>query len=126
MNVWKGLQNPSSSECFKCKLFIDLNKYVDSIKVIVLHLLPTNILTNINNSLMTTLTFRVPDELSQLLEELCKEEDRSKSWFMKKALQEKLEEWRDVRIALKGRAEYEKNPNIAVSHGELMRELGLK
>lgn len=75
---------------------------------------------------MTTLTFRVPDELAKELENICKEEERSKSWFVKKALIEKMEEWRDVKIALKGRAEYEKNPNIAISHEDLLKELGLK
>jgi predicted transcriptional regulator len=75
---------------------------------------------------MTTLTFRVPDELNQILEDLCREEDRSKSWFMKRVLQEKLEEWQDLKIAKKGRAEYEKNPHLTLSHDELMKELGLK
>ena len=75
---------------------------------------------------MTTLTFRVPDELNQVLEELCKTEDRSKSWFKKKILQEKLEDWQEAKIALKGRSEYEENPNIAISHDELLRKIGLK
>jgi predicted transcriptional regulator len=71
---------------------------------------------------MTTLTFRVPDELAKELEEICKEEDRSKSWFMKKALIEKLEEWRDIRIAMKARSEYEKNPESFLSHDEFWKE----
>jgi RHH-type rel operon transcriptional repressor/antitoxin RelB len=75
---------------------------------------------------MTTLTFRVPDELDQFLEEICKEEDRSKSWFMRKALEEKLEEWRDLRIALKAKDEYENNPDILLSHDEVWKELGFK
>lgn len=75
---------------------------------------------------MTTLTFRVPDELNQILEDLCAEEDRSKSWFMKCALQEKLENWQDAKIAKKGRYDYEKEPHLALSHKELMKELGLK
>lgn len=74
---------------------------------------------------MTTLTFRVPESLAEELEELCKEQDRTKSWFMKKALEEKMQEWRDIRIALKGRAEYEKNPDSAISHDQLLKELGL-
>lgn len=73
---------------------------------------------------MTTLTFRVPDELNQLLEELCKEEDRSKSWFMKKALQEKLEDWQDLRDGLKALKEHDKNPRV-ISHKALMKDLGL-
>lgn len=75
---------------------------------------------------MTTLTFRVPEDLSQALEELCKKEDRSKSWFMKKALKEKLEEWQDVKIALKGRADYEKNPSLALSHEQVRKALNPK
>ncbi|MBU6140466.1 MAG: ribbon-helix-helix protein, CopG family [Proteobacteria bacterium] len=75
---------------------------------------------------MTTVTFRIPDELNEILEELCKEQDRSKSWFMRKALQEKLEDWRDLRVAKKGRAEYEANPSLAVSHNQLLKELGIK
>jgi predicted transcriptional regulator len=73
---------------------------------------------------MTTLTFRVPDELNQVLEEICKEEDRSKSWFMKKALQEKLEDWQDLRDGLKALKEHKKNPRV-VSHKALMKKLGL-
>lgn len=72
---------------------------------------------------MTTLTFRVPDELAEELENICKEEERSKSWFMKKALIEKIEELRDVRIALKGRAEYEKNPDSFLTHEEFWKEI---
>ena len=74
---------------------------------------------------MTTLTFRVPDELAEELENICKEEERSKSWFMKKALIEKIEELRDVRIALKARAEYERNPDSLLSHDEVLSELGI-
>ena len=72
---------------------------------------------------MTTLTVRITEDLDQILAEFCKEEDRSKSWFMKKALIEKIEEWRDARIAIKGRAEYEKNPDSFLSHEEFWREV---
>ncbi len=74
---------------------------------------------------MTTLTFRVPDALAEELEKMCEEQDRTKSWFMKKALQEKMEEWRDIRIALKGRDEYERDPSIVTSQEDLMEEFGL-
>jgi predicted transcriptional regulator len=75
---------------------------------------------------MSTITVRIPDELDPIIDEFCKEEDRSKSWLVKKALKEKLQEWRDVRIALEARGEYEKNPNILLSHDEVWGELGLK
>ena len=46
---------------------------------------------------MSTITVRIPDELNPLIEEFCKIEDRSKSWLVKKALEEKLKEWRDTK-----------------------------
>lgn len=73
---------------------------------------------------MTTVTFKIPDELNELLEELCREEDRSKSWFMRKALQEKLEDWRDLRTGLKALKKHKKNPQT-ISHKDLMKKLGL-
>ncbi len=75
---------------------------------------------------MTTLTVRISDELDQALQQFCKEEDRSKSWLLKKALQEKLEDWQDLRIAKKGRAQYEKNPHLTIGHEALIKELGIK
>lgn len=73
---------------------------------------------------MTTVTFRIPDELNEILEELCKEQDRSKSWFMRKALQEKLEDWRDLRVGLKALKKHKKNPEL-ISHDDLLKKLGL-
>jgi predicted transcriptional regulator len=75
---------------------------------------------------MTTVTFRIPDELNEILEELCRQEDRSKSWFMRKALEEKLEDWRDLMVAKKGRKTYESKPDLAISHNQLLKELGIK
>lgn len=43
---------------------------------------------------MSTITVRIPDELNSLIEEFCKAEDRSRSWLVKKSLEEKLGEWR--------------------------------
>ena len=42
---------------------------------------------------MITVTARFPDELNKLLEEYCAKEDRSKSWVLRKFLQEGLDEW---------------------------------
>jgi len=46
---------------------------------------------------MPTITVRVPDKLNLIIGKFCKAEDRSKSWLVKKALMEKLEEWQDMR-----------------------------
>jgi hypothetical protein len=43
----------------------------------------------------------------------------------KKALQEKLEDWLDLQIAKKGFAEYEANPDSAISHEDLQKDFGL-
>jgi len=75
---------------------------------------------------MTTLTVRIPDDLDKKISLFCKAEDRSKSWLIKKALQEKLQDWIDLQIAKKGSAQYDKNPGIAISHEELLKELGIK
>ena len=48
---------------------------------------------------MITLTVRISRELNLLIEEFCKEEDRSKSWFTRKALEEKLEERQNGRCS---------------------------
>ncbi len=73
---------------------------------------------------MTTLTVRIPEELDNLLQQFCKEEDRSKSWLLKKALQEKLEDWQDLRTGLKSLKEHRKNPRLT-SHEALLKELGI-
>ena len=50
---------------------------------------------------MSTLTVRIPEELKAAIAKFCQEEDRSKSWLIKRALQEKLEDWQDLRDGLK-------------------------
>jgi RHH-type transcriptional regulator, rel operon repressor / antitoxin RelB len=44
---------------------------------------------------------RIPDEISDMVEELAEELDRSKSYIIKKALEEYIGEYRDGMIALK-------------------------
>jgi predicted DNA-binding protein len=74
---------------------------------------------------MSVLTVRIPDELEKDLEEYCKAEDRTKSWLIKKALKEALEDWHDYRTGVKALKEYKKNSNLAISHEELIKKLGL-
>ena len=73
---------------------------------------------------MKALTVRISEELDQVVQEFCKKEDRSKSWLIKKALQEKLEDWEDLRDGLKALEEHRRNPQVT-SCEDLMRELGL-
>lgn len=73
---------------------------------------------------MSVLTVRIPDELEKELEKFCKHENCSKSSLVKKALQEKLEDWQDLRDGLKALDAHRKNPKIT-SHQTLIAELGL-
>lgn len=75
---------------------------------------------------MSTLTVRIPQELEKMLETFCKEEDRTKSWIIKKALQEKLEDWNDYRSGVKALKEHKKNGNKTYSLEEVAKELGIK
>ncbi|MBN9543780.1 MAG: ribbon-helix-helix protein, CopG family [Alphaproteobacteria bacterium] len=70
---------------------------------------------------MTNLTVRLPDDLHQRLETLCMETDRQKSYYIKQALEEYLEEKEDYLIAL-GRLT---KPGITISLEEAEKELGL-
>jgi predicted DNA-binding protein len=74
---------------------------------------------------MSVLTVRIPEELAKMLETFCKEEDRTKSWLIKKALQEKLEDWQDYRTGVRELKKYKKNPNQAITHEQLIKKLGL-
>ena len=73
---------------------------------------------------MSIITVRIPDELDSIIDDFCKEEDRSKSWLVKKAIMEKLEDWQDLRDGLRALEGHRKNPKV-FSQAEVMKELGL-
>jgi predicted transcriptional regulator len=73
---------------------------------------------------MSTLTVRISDDLEAAIAKFCQEENRSKSWLIKRAIEEKLEDWQDLRDGLKAIDEHRKNPKV-ISHKELMINLGL-
>ncbi len=73
---------------------------------------------------MSTITVRVPDELEKIMEKFCKKEDRTKSWLIKKAVQEKLEDWEDLQDALSALKKHKKNPKT-IDHEDLVKKLGL-
>jgi len=51
----------------------------------------------LHNDKMAIITVRIPDELISIIDKFCEEEDRSRSWLARKALEEKLEEWRNTK-----------------------------
>ncbi len=73
---------------------------------------------------MPTLTVRIPADLEAAIAKFCQEENRSKSWLIKRAIEEKLEDWQDLRDGLKAIDEHRKNPKVII-HKELMVNLGL-
>jgi predicted DNA-binding protein len=53
---------------------------------------------------MSNVSIRIPDKLNTVLMNMCQEEERSKSWIIKKALEHYLEDrqdYKDATLALK-------------------------
>ena len=74
---------------------------------------------------MSILTVRVSEELETVLSRYCKEEDRSKSWLIKKALQEKLEDWLDYKAAVEALQDHEAKGGKTHSIESVAKELGV-
>jgi predicted DNA-binding protein len=74
---------------------------------------------------MSILTVRVSEELETVLSHYCKEEDRSKSWLIKKALQEKLEDWLDYKAAVAALEEHEIGGGKTYSIESAAKEFGV-
>ena len=76
-------------------------------------------------ALMSTLTVRIPDNLNEVLEKFCKADERSKSWFVKKALQTYLEDLEDYRAGIKALEEFERSDKKTYSIEEVAKECGI-
>ena len=70
---------------------------------------------------MATLNTRIPDDLSQHLEHLSQETGRSKSYYVRKAIEEFLLDYEDSLLAIAQLEE--KNPRI--SFEEMVKRLDL-
>jgi RHH-type transcriptional regulator, rel operon repressor / antitoxin RelB len=73
---------------------------------------------------MQTITVKIPDDMAAFLEKLAKEEERSKSYYIRKAISQYLEDKADILAAKKAMAEHKKNPKTYTLE-EIMRENGL-
>ncbi len=62
---------------------------------------------------MTNISFRVPDDLNQRLELLASELDRKKSYLIRKAIEEFIEEQEDLQIAMQRLSKKEKEYTLA-------------
>lgn len=68
---------------------------------------------------MQTITVKIPDDMAKFLEKLAKEEERSKSYYIRKAISEYMEDMADLYVAKRRRKEK------TVSFEQVMRENGL-
>tara|TARA_R110002095_G_scaffold171206_3_gene148768 strand:- start:70 stop:312 length:243 start_codon:yes stop_codon:yes gene_type:complete len=76
----------------------------------------------IKEKAMTTISVRLPDELNHRLDDLATEMDRKKSYIIRKALEEFLEEKEEYLIALSRLARNEKEYSLE----EAEKALGLE
>lgn len=53
---------------------------------------------------MQTVTVKLPDDMAKFLEKIAKEEERSKSYYIRKAIARYLEDLADIRAAKKALA----------------------
>ncbi len=70
-------------------------------------------------------TVRIPDALNKILEKFCEIDERSKSWFIKKALQSYIEDREDYAIGMKALKEHEASGERTYTIEELAVEYGI-
>lgn len=71
---------------------------------------------------MQTLTVKLPEPMMQALEALAREEERSKGYYVRKALTRLLEDMEDIRIA----EERLRDGEPGIPFEEVMRRNGLE
>ncbi|NBV05707.1 MAG: ribbon-helix-helix protein, CopG family [Proteobacteria bacterium] len=75
---------------------------------------------------MANLSVRIPDQLDFALEVVAKKQERNKSFFIRKALENYLEDFQDYQIAKKEYAKYLSNGKKSLDLKDLAKELGIK
>ncbi len=73
---------------------------------------------------MQTITVKIPDDMAAFLDKIAKEEERSRSYYIRKAILQYMEDMADIRAAKKALAEHNKNPKTYTLE-QIMRENGL-
>lgn len=71
---------------------------------------------------MQTVTVKIPDDMAKFLEKLAKEEERSKSYYIRKAIASYLEDMADLYVAKKRLAKKGRTYTLE----EIARENGLR
>lgn len=77
--------------------------------------------------MQTTISAQIPSDLDQGLALICKMEERSKSYFIKKALEkllkEKLEDIEDYKDAKKAYDKFKKSGEKGIPYAEVFKKL---
>lgn len=74
---------------------------------------------------MQTITVKIPDDMAKFLGKIAAEEERSKSYYIRKAITRYIEDMADIRAAKRALAEHKKNGGKTYSLEEVMRRNGL-
>lgn len=72
------------------------------------------------------MTIRLPEQMDKRLSELAKETHRSKSYYVKQAIEEFLEEREDYLLALAAMERFERGEEKAIPLEEIVKKYGLK
>ena len=72
------------------------------------------------------MTIRLPENMDKRLSELAKETHRSKSYYVKQAIEEFLEEREDYLLALAAMERFEKGEEKAIPFEEILKKYGME
>jgi RHH-type transcriptional regulator, rel operon repressor / antitoxin RelB len=72
------------------------------------------------------LAVRLPEDLEARLDKVVKESGRSKSWFAREAIAERIADWEDYLLAEKRIADIKSGKSKTVSLEEVMARLGME
>jgi len=75
---------------------------------------------------MTTISFRISDQLNKTLDNIAIKEERSKSSLIKKAIKTYLEDLYDYRLAEDGYKEYLTDGEVNYNMDEIKQKLGVE
>lgn len=73
---------------------------------------------------MQTITVKIPDDMAKFLDKLAKEEERSRSYYIRKAISQYLEDMADLYVAKRESAKIKKGAKT-IPLEVLMRRNGL-
>ncbi len=72
------------------------------------------------------MTIRLPEEMEKRLSDLAKETHRTKSYYVKRAIEEFLEDQEDYLMALAAMERFERGEEKAIPFEEILKKYGLE